>query len=73
MFVCPLPSAPLLMALRADAKRHQHVDSAEAVESGLDRRSSVGRAGDVQRDDEHVLGLADRRVDGTFLSVIPPL
>ena len=42
----------------------QHVDAAEAVDGRLDRRLGVLRAGDVELDDEQVVGLAEGLGDG---------
>ena len=42
----------------------EHVDAAEAVDSGLDRRLGVLRAGDVELDDEQVVRVADGLGDG---------
>ena len=42
----------------------EHVDAAEALDSGLDRRLGVLRAGDVEPDDEQVVRVADGLGDG---------
>jgi hypothetical protein len=42
----------------------EHVDAAEAVDGRLDRRLGVLAAGDVELDDEQVIGLTERRCDG---------
>jgi hypothetical protein len=42
----------------------QHVDGAEPVDGRLDRRLDLLPAGDVELDDEQVVGLADGLGDG---------
>jgi hypothetical protein len=46
----------------------QHVDAAEAVNGRRDRRLGVVRAGDVELDDQEVVGLADRLGDGVGIA-----
>src|SRR5439155_24307795 len=42
----------------------EHVDAAEAVDGRRDRRVRVLPVGDVELDDEEVIGLTERRCDG---------
>jgi hypothetical protein len=42
----------------------EHVDAAEALACGRDRRLRILRVGDVDLNDEQVIGLTERRRDG---------